>query len=54
MVEPEAVALKAPAEAYTETGVLPSAASADSSALEQSGNCHPEASNIQVEAATLH
>lgn len=54
MVEPEAEELKVPAAAHTETVVLPSAASADSSALEQSGNCHPEASNTQVEAATLH
>ena len=54
MVEPVAVELMVPAEAYTETVVLPSAASADSSASEPSGKRLPEALNTQVEAATLH
>ena len=54
VVEPEAAALKAPAEAYTETVAHPSAASGDSSASELSDKRRPEASNIQIEAATLH
>ena len=52
--EPEAAEMMVPAAAYTEKVVLPSAASADSSALERSGMRLPEVLNIQVEAANLH
>lgn len=48
------VELMVPAEAHTGTVVHASAASGDSSASELSDKRRPEASNIQVEAATLH
>jgi HEAT repeat protein len=53
-VEPEAEQLMVPAAEHTEKEVRPSAASADSSALEPSGKLLSEALNTQVEAATLH
>ena len=54
VVELAAEELRVPAAAHTEKAVLPSAAFADSSALEPSGKRHPEALNTQVEAAIRH